>query len=86
VQVTLPARATKQDYQKFLKTYGLNFPDAAKDPEAFEILNDIIKSAGLRKLTLHLRDGLATANKRGEAYTWTHFTDSFNAIISLGKI
>lgn len=85
VQVTLPAKATKQDYQKFLKAYGLNFPDANREPEAFEILNDIIKSSGLRKLTLHLRDGLATANKRGEAYTWAHFTESFNAIISLGK-
>ena len=86
VQVTLPSKATKQDYQKFLKAYGLNFPDPARDPEAFEILNDIIKSSGLRKLTLHLRDGLASANKRGETYAWHHFSESFNAIISLGKV
>ena len=86
VQVALPAKATKQDYQKFLKAYGLTFPDAARDPEAFEILNDIIKSAGLRKLTLHLRDGLATANKRQQPFTWSHFTEAFNAIVSLGKV
>jgi DNA transposition AAA+ family ATPase len=86
VQATLPAKATKQDYQKFLKAYGLDFPDPASEPEATALLNDIIKSAGLRKLTLHLRDGLATANKREEAYSWVHFVDSFNAIVSLGRI
>jgi DNA transposition AAA+ family ATPase len=85
VQVPLPAKATKGDYQKFLTNYGLHFPDAAKDPEATDIFSDIIKSAGLRKLTLHLRDGAAYAAKREEKYTWSHFTSAFEAIQSLSK-
>jgi len=85
VQVPLPAKASKSDYQKFLKSYGLNFPDPAKDPEAAEILADVIKSSGLRKLTLHLRDGAAYAGKREETYTWAHFVAAFEAIQSLGK-
>lgn len=85
VQVPLPSKATKSDYQKFLKSYGLHFPDAAKDPDATEILADIIKSSGLRKLTLHLRDGAAYAAKREETYTWAHFVAAFEAIQSLSK-
>ena len=85
VQVSLPAKATKSDYQKFLRSYGLTFPDPNREPEAFEILNDLIKSAGLRKFTLHLRDGKAYANRRDETYTWSHFTAAFEAIISLSK-
>lgn len=85
VQVPLPARATQKDYQKFLQYYGLDFPEAASDPEAAAILTDIVKTAGLRKLTLHLRDGAAYAAKRDEAYQWPHFTAAFKAIQSLSK-
>ena len=85
VQVPLPAKATKKDYQKFLSSYGLDFPDHSTQPEAAEILADIIKSAGLRKLTLHLRDGAAYANKCDQTYNWSHFTAAFEAIQSLSK-
>jgi DNA transposition AAA+ family ATPase len=85
VQVPLPSKATKSDYQKFLANYGLKLPDPAEFPEASDILGDIIKSAGLRKLTLHLRDGAAYAAKRTEAYTWQHFVSAFEAIQSLSK-
>jgi DNA transposition AAA+ family ATPase len=85
VQVPLPSKATQNDFKLFLKAYGLNFPDANQDAEAAQILNDIIRSAGLRKLTLHLRDGKAYANKRDEAYTWDHFAAAFQAIQSLSK-
>lgn len=85
VQVALPAKATKKDYQKFLRSYGLDFPDPTTQPEATEILADIIKSSGLRKLTLHLRDGAAYANKLDQAYDWKHFVAAFEAILSLGK-
>lgn len=84
VQIPLPAKATKQDYQRFLAYYGLKLP-GEHDPEAKDILEDIIKSAGLRKLTLHLRDGAAYAGKRGEIYEWRHFTAAFEAIQSLSK-
>jgi len=85
VQVPLPAKATQKDYRKFLQAYGLDFPDPAKDPEAHAILADLIKSTGLRKLTLHLRDGAAYANKRQEQYQWMHFVAAFEAILSLSK-
>lgn len=85
IQVTLPARATKQDYQKFLKAYGLSFPDPTAEPEAFALLNDIIKSSGLRKLTLHLRDGAAYAGKLQQPYAWHHFVDAHQAIQSITK-
>ena len=84
VQVPLPSKATKSDYQKFLSNYGLRLPTDS-EPEAAEILNDIIKSSGLRKLTLHLRDGSAYAAKREEPYAWSHFVAAFNAIQSLSK-
>lgn len=85
VQVPLPARATQKDYLRFLQYYGLDFPDGSQDPEASGILNDIIKYSGLRKLTLHLRDGSAYAGKRGETYQWSHFVAAFKAIQSLSK-
>lgn len=82
VQVALPSKATKTDYKKFLAAYGLDFPGDS-DGDAASILNDIIKSHGLRKLTLHLRDGASYANKRNEDYQWHHFVDAFRAIQSL---
>lgn len=83
VQVPLPPKPTQQDIRKFLKAYGLDFPETSTP--AAEILNDILRSAGLRKLTLHLRDGLSYANKRQEPYTWDHFTAAFEAIVSLSR-
>jgi DNA transposition AAA+ family ATPase len=85
VQCSLPAKATKADYQKFLAAYGLQFPDSNTDPDAAQILHDIITSSGLRKLTLHLRDGAAYASKLDEPYTWHHFTAAHAAIQSLSK-
>lgn len=85
IQVPLPAKASKKDYQKFLRSYGLDFPDQVKQPEATEILADIIKLSSLRKLTLHLRDGAAYANKCNQTYDWTHFTAAFEASQSLSK-
>ena len=85
LQVSLPPLATRADYQKFLQAYGLDFPDADTEPLAANILNDIIKSAGLRKLTLHLRDGQAHANKKQEIYQWSHFTAAFKGIQALSK-
>jgi len=85
IQIPLPPKATQPDIRRFLNAYGLDFPDADTAPAAARILNDIIRSAGLRKLTLHLRDGKAYANKREETYTWEHFTAAFEAIQSLSK-
>lgn len=85
VQVALPSKATKPDYQKFIAAYGLQLPSPEAEPEANAILGDIIKSAGLRKLTLHLRDGAAYAAKREEVYQWSHFVAAFEAIQSLSK-
>jgi hypothetical protein len=49
------------------------------------MLNDILRAHGLRKLTLHLRDGAAYANKREETYNWNHFIAAFQAIQSLSR-
>jgi DNA transposition AAA+ family ATPase len=84
VQVCLPPKATQNDYRKFLSAYGLDLPGDA-EPLAQAMLADIIKSAGLRKLTLHLRDGAAYAAKRDEDYAWPHFVAAFQAIQSLAK-
>jgi DNA transposition AAA+ family ATPase len=84
VQVPLPSKATKKDYLAFLNFYGLHLPTEA-DGEATSILDDIIRSAGLRKLTMHLRDGSAFAARKQEAYAWNHFTAAFEAIQSLSK-
>ena len=83
VQIPLPDKATKVDVKAFLANYGLQFP-APEDPAA-AVLNDILVSHGLRKLTMHLRDGAAYARKRQEVYEWTHFLAAFEAIQSLGK-
>lgn len=84
VQVQLPNKATRKDYAAFLNFYGLNLPTEA-DGDASPILEDIIKSAGLRKLTMHLRDGAAYASRRQEPYAWHHFVAAFEAIQSLSR-
>jgi len=84
VQIPLGAKPTKGDILSFMKHYGLAYP-ADTDPDALAIVEDIIKASGLRKLTLHLRDGAAYAGKRQETYTWDHFTAAFTAIQSLSK-
>ncbi len=81
VQIQLKPKPTKADVLAFLSHYGLPFPDG----DALQLLNDIIASNGLRKLTHHLRDGLAYANKREEIYQWPHFTAAHELIQSLGK-
>ena len=83
VQIPLPDKATKTDIRAFLSNYGLQFP-APEDPAA-HVLNDILVSHGLRKLTMHLRDGAAYARKRQEPCSWSHFLAAFEAIQSLGK-
>jgi DNA transposition AAA+ family ATPase len=85
VQVPLPGKATEKDHEKFLEYYGLEFPQAAREPKAAAILGDIIRHSGLRKLTLHLRDGSAYAAKKSEPYEWAHFVAAFEAIQSLSK-
>lgn len=85
IQIPLPQKATQPDIRKFLDAYGLDFPDSNQSPDAARILNDIIRSAGLRKLTIHLRDGKAFANKREESFTWDHFVAAYDAIQALKK-
>jgi DNA transposition AAA+ family ATPase len=84
IQIQLPSKPTKSDVVEFLRHYGLDFPTES-DPAAARLLNDTIAAHGLRMLTLRLRDGKAFAVKRGETYTWTHFTAAFEAIQSLSK-
>lgn len=84
ITVKLPAKPTKGDVEAFIKSYRL--PDlTAKYPLAQAIVADILKASGLRKLTLHLRDGAATAKKAGEPYAWHHFTTAVEDIKSLSK-
>lgn len=83
LQIELPAKPTKQDVLLFLDHYHL--PAPAEDGDAMPIVNDIIASNGLRKLTHHLRDGQAYAAKKAEAYAWHHFVSAHQAIQSLGK-
>lgn len=83
IQVQLPTKPTKKDITSCFDHYGLPVPTADTEPEAAKILADIIAASGLRKLTLHLRDGAATAKKAGETYTWSHFVQAFRDIASL---
>jgi DNA transposition AAA+ family ATPase len=85
IQVPLPPKATQADYRKFLAAYGLDFPAESADPDAYAILGDLIKSAGLRKLAYHLGEGKAFAEKRQEPYAWHHFAAAFDSIQSLSK-
>ena len=84
VQIPLGSKPTKGDILAFMKHYGLAYPDAG-EPVALALVNDIIASNGLRKLTLHLRDGMAYAIKKSERYEWHHFVAAHEAIQSLGK-
>jgi DNA transposition AAA+ family ATPase len=84
LQVALPAKPTRQDIAAFLSHYGLSEPGPQED-DARRILQDIIAHAGLRKLTLHLRDGAAAASKAGEPYAWQHFVRAYHSIASLSK-
>jgi DNA transposition AAA+ family ATPase len=82
--IQLPNKPTAEDARAFVKHFGLS-PLTSSEPEAAAIVKDILTSAGLRKFTLHLRDGAATAAKRGEKYTWSHFCTAFEDLQSLGK-
>lgn len=82
--IHLPDKPTVADGHLFVKSFGLP-PLSPREPEAAAIIKDILASSGLRKLTLHLRDGAATAAKRGEKYTWSHFCIAFEDLQSLGK-
>ena len=82
--IHLPDKPTAEDARAFVKHFGLP-PLSDREPEASAIIKDILAASGLRKLTLHLRDGAATAAKRGEKYTWGHFCTAFEDLQSLGK-
>lgn len=82
--IQLPDKPTAEDARAFVKHFGLP-PLTNADPEASAIVKDILSSHGLRKFTLHLRDGAATAAKRGEKYSWSHFCTAFEDLQSLGK-
>lgn len=84
VQIPLPSKPTKTDILAFLAHYDLAFP-TEQDGKAVELLSDILESSGLRKLTMHLRDGAAYAAKVGEVYDWSHFVKAHAAIQSLSK-
>ena len=83
VQIELPGKPTQKDVLAFLAHYELTLPD--KGSEADRLLNDIICANGLRKLTLHLRDGKAYAVKLQEPLAWHHFVAAHEAIQSLSK-
>ncbi len=82
--IHLPDKPTQADAAAFILNYGLPALSAS-EPEASAIVKDILKASGLRKLTLHLRDGAATAAKRKESYAWRHFVTAFEDLQSLGK-
>jgi DNA transposition AAA+ family ATPase len=84
VQIPLSSKPTKGDILAFMRHYGLEFP-GENEPVAASLVNDIITSNGLRKLTLHLRDGMAYATKRSEKYQWDHFVAAHEAIQSLSS-
>lgn len=84
IQIPLPNKPSKQDVEAFIKHYRLP-PLDSKEPEAAAIVADIIKSHGLRKLTLHLRDGAANAARLGLRFDWSHFVDAFEDIASLSR-
>lgn len=84
IEAKLPAKPTKDDVRRFIKSYGL--PELTpRHPEAQAIIKDILAASGLRKLTLHLRDGAAAAKKAGEQYAWEHFITAFDDISSISK-
>ena len=85
VQIPLPAKPTRKDIEAFVGHYGHRLPGKEDTTGAKAIIDDIITHSGLRKLTMHLRDGAAYANKREETYAWPHFVAAFDAIQSLGK-
>ena len=84
VQIPLKSKPTDGDVKKFLAHYGLTMPDE-NHADAAAIIDAILKSSGLRKLTMHLRDGKAYANKRDETYHWGHFVAAHDAIVTLSR-
>ena len=84
IRAVLPDKPSAEDARTFIRNFGLPLL-SDREPEASTIVADILESSGLRKLTLHLRDGAATAAKLGERYTWSHFVTTFEGLQSLGK-
>ncbi len=84
IRAALPDKPSAEDARTFIKSLGLPLL-SDREPQASALIADILKSSGLRKLTLHLRDGAASAAKLGEQYTWAHFVATFENLQSLGK-
>lgn len=70
----LPGKPTQSDVAAMLSHYGLTTPTPAADG----ILADIIKSSGIRRLTTHIRDGMALAFRKGQNYDWSHFVAAYD--------
>jgi len=84
IYAKLPKKPTKGDIKMFLDDFSLSDP-TGRNVEASSILADIIKESGLRKLTLHLRDGAAYAKKTGQRYDWNHFVTAFKDIKAITR-
>ncbi|WP_193214963.1 AAA family ATPase [Luteolibacter marinus] len=84
LQIPLPPKPTKQDIRAFFSHFNLQEP-GENHADARRIVSDILTTSGLRKLTLHLKDGKAAATKAGETYHWGHFVQAFEDLQSLSK-
>lgn len=71
----LPAKPTEKDVATMLAHYGLPAPTAAA---ASEILAEIIKASGIRRLTTHIRDGMAFAVRKNKPYEWPDFIAAYD--------
>ncbi|BCU76016.1 ATP-binding protein [Luteolibacter sp. LG18] len=78
----LPGKSTRKDYEAMLKHFGLATPGAA-EPDAAEIVKDLVDAHGLRKFNVHLRSGARRAKRRNETYTWAHFVEAFDNLATL---
>lgn len=83
-KVDLPAKPSNEDGRKIVAQFGLP-PLTASDTEASAIIADILRSSGLRKLTLNLRNGATYAKKLKQDYCWRHFVTAHDDRRSLGK-
>lgn len=83
--IHLPKKHTKQDVIAMHRHYGLDAPGLL-EPDARQILGDLVKSNSLRKLTLHLRAGARTAAIANQKYTWAHFVAAHDRLAALSHI
>jgi DNA transposition AAA+ family ATPase len=80
-ELQLSAKPPKSDVRAIAATFGLEEPD----PEAAQLVDDILGKHGLGKLIRFMQAGSRMARKQGRPLSWKHFVSAHDIIKRLSN-